>query len=131
MDNIHILIGILLLVIIYLLFNKKENYDDVPVPPPLDQAPQMSSPSLLQQSPQMSSPSLLQQSQVVLAIDSTLKDKILNNIKMNNDTIKYLDIMLQNKLPPDTVESVNKQRTQLITDLDMLNNQLNMLTSNN
>uniref|UniRef100_A0A6C0D8K1 Uncharacterized protein n=1 Tax=viral metagenome TaxID=1070528 RepID=A0A6C0D8K1_9ZZZZ len=30
MDNMHILIGILLIVILYLVFNKKENYDDVP-----------------------------------------------------------------------------------------------------
>ena len=97
----HILVGILLLVILYLLYNKKENYDDVQVTPP-------------------------EQAQQFAAKSSELseRDNIINNIKLNENTLKYLRFLLSEETDDNKVKEYNAQILQTNMIIDNFKNDL-------
>ena len=111
----HFLIVILLIVILYLVFNKKENYDDVQV---------NSLTQLSQDQPQMVS-----QDQPQMSSEMSPRDKIISDINIATNTIKYLRFMLGDETNTDKIKDINKQIIETNLLVDKLKNDLLQVNS--
>ena len=92
MDNYKILFGLFLILIFY-LFNKKENYDNINV-----DTPQSS------EKPQ--------------------RDKIIDEINENKDTIKYLKFLLVDEIDAEKIINISEQIKNITQIISALENKL-------